>query len=107
MIGVGTGGIKPCVASFGGEQFILPEQQKHILTFFSLFYFAVNCGSLVSTLLSPILRSNVTCFGQESCYPLAFGVAAALMFIAVCKLSIYIYIYIYIYIFKYVEIYYL
>ena len=27
LIAVGTGGIKPCVASFGGEQFKLPEQQ--------------------------------------------------------------------------------
>ena len=73
------------MSSFGGEQFILPEQQHHLQTFFSLFYAAINCGSLISVLLTPILRSNIACFGQDSCYPLAFGVPAALMVSAVCK----------------------
>lgn len=26
LLAIGTGGIKPCVAAFGGDQFILPEQ---------------------------------------------------------------------------------
>ena len=85
LIGVGTGGIKPCVASFGGEQFIMPYQKKQMTQFFSLFYAAVNCGGLLSALITPILRSSVSCFGQESCYPLAFGVPAILMCLAVCK----------------------
>ena len=86
LIGIGTGGIKPCVATFGGEQFVMPYQKKPMTQFFSLFYAAVNCGSLISVLVTPILRSSVTCFGQESCYPLAFGVPAGLMVIAVSKL---------------------
>ena len=82
---MGTGGIKPCVATFGGEQFIMPYQKKQMTSFFSLFYAAVNCGSLLSVLITPILRSSVSCFGQESCYPLSFGVPAILMCLAVCK----------------------
>ena len=87
LIGIGTGGIKPCVATFGGEQFVMPYQKKPMTQFFSLFYAAVNCGSLISVLVTPVLRSSVTCFGQESCYPLAFGVPAGLMVIAVSKLN--------------------
>uniref|UniRef100_A0A0K2T106 Oligopeptide transporter 1 n=1 Tax=Lepeophtheirus salmonis TaxID=72036 RepID=A0A0K2T106_LEPSM len=82
LIGVGTGGIKPCVASFGGEQFQMPEQEGHIKTFFSIFYAAINSGSLISTALTPMFRQNVSCFGQDSCFPLAFGVPAALMVVA-------------------------
>ncbi len=28
LIAIGTGGIKPCVAAFGGDQFQLPEQER-------------------------------------------------------------------------------
>ena len=30
LIALGTGGIKPCVASFGGDQFKLPEQEAQL-----------------------------------------------------------------------------
>ncbi|KAF7989212.1 hypothetical protein HCN44_007742 [Aphidius gifuensis] len=30
LIAIGTGGIKPCVAAFGGDQFYLPQQQKYL-----------------------------------------------------------------------------
>ena len=85
LIGFGTGGIKPCVSAFGGEQFKIPEQSAHIATFFSIFYASINSGSLISTLLTPILRKEVKCFGQDSCFALSFGVPCALMFAAVCK----------------------
>jgi len=80
MIALGTGGIKPCVASFGGDQFH-PTQKRYIEIFFSMFYFSINTGSLISMVMTPLLRGNVTCFGA-SCYPLAFGVPAVLMFVA-------------------------
>ena len=83
LIAFGTGGIKPCVASFGGDQFELPEQQNQLKTFFSLFYAAINAGSLISLIVTPMLRQHEACFGQENCYPLAFGVPAALMITAV------------------------
>ncbi|XP_076311823.1 solute carrier family 15 member 1-like isoform X2 [Tachypleus tridentatus] len=82
LIAIGTGGIKPCVSAFGGDQFG-PGQERQLQRFFSLFYLSINAGSLLSTFLTPILRADVHCFGNETCYPLAFGVPAGLMVIAV------------------------
>ncbi|XP_014252305.1 peptide transporter family 1-like isoform X2 [Cimex lectularius] len=83
VIGTGTGGIKPCVSAFGGDQFVLPEQERQLEAFFSVFYFAINAGSVISSFLSPVLRENVACFGDDVCYPLAFGVPAFLMCLSV------------------------
>uniref|UniRef100_A0A3Q4N9V6 Solute carrier family 15 member 1 n=1 Tax=Neolamprologus brichardi TaxID=32507 RepID=A0A3Q4N9V6_NEOBR len=82
LIALGTGGIKPCVAAFGGDQFE-DHQEKQRSTFFSIFYLSINAGSLISTLITPILRGR-TCgiHIQQECYPLAFGVPAALMVVA-------------------------
>lgn len=85
---MGTGGIKPCVSAFGGDQFKLPQQAAQLAKFFSLFYFSINAGSLISTLLTPILRENVKCFGADSCFPLAFGIPGILMIISLSKCKI-------------------
>ncbi|GAU99532.1 hypothetical protein RvY_10523 [Ramazzottius varieornatus] len=82
LIGFGTGGIKPVVPAYGGDQF-REGQEKQREQFFSIFYFAINSGSLISTFVTPILRSEVPCFGDEGCYPLAFGLPAGLLAIAV------------------------
>ena len=82
LIGIGTGGIKPCVGAFGGDQFHAHEQ-KWRESFFSLFYAAINLGSLISMFLTPMLRSNFHCVGRPDCYPLAFGVPCALMLAAI------------------------
>lgn len=87
LIAIGTGGIKPNVSAFGGDQFKLPEQAKHLATFFSLFYLSINLGSMISTLLTPILRENVHCFGELSCYSLAFGVPGGLMIVSIRKFA--------------------
>ncbi|KAG5894366.1 hypothetical protein JTB14_015643 [Gonioctena quinquepunctata] len=79
LIAVGTGGIKPCVSAFGGDQFVLPQQVSQLAMFFSLFYFSINAGSLISTFLTPVLRNNVHCFDKDSCFPLAFAVPGGLM----------------------------
>lgn len=81
LVAFGTGGIKPCVSAFGGDQFN-PAQIDAISTYFSIFYFAINAGSVLSMFITPIMRQNVHCFGQPNCYPLAFGLPAGLMFIA-------------------------
>lgn len=83
LIGAGTGGIKPCVSSFGGDQFVVPQQEKQLQQFFSVFYFSINAGSVISCFLTPMLRANVSCFGDDKCYPLAFGVPAVLMCLSV------------------------
>lgn len=80
VIAFGTGGIKPCVAAFGGDQFG-PGQEKQLEQFFSLFYLSINAGSLLSTFITPILRVQ-KCMGQMYCFPLAYGVPAALMVVA-------------------------
>lgn len=87
LIALGTGGIKPCVSAFGGDQFKLPQQEMQLAMFFSLFYFAINAGSLISTFLTPVLRNDVHCFGEESCFPLAFAVPGVLMLLSLSKYS--------------------
>nr|XP_006137750.1 solute carrier family 15 member 2 isoform X2 [Pelodiscus sinensis] len=80
LIALGTGGIKPCVAAFGGDQFEEEHAQERS-KFFSVFYLSINAGSLISTFVTPVLRGDVKCFGGD-CYALAFGVPAALMVLA-------------------------
>uniref|UniRef100_A0A8C0VA74 Solute carrier family 15 member 1-like n=1 Tax=Cyanistes caeruleus TaxID=156563 RepID=A0A8C0VA74_CYACU len=82
LIALGTGGIKPCVSAFGGDQFE-DDQEKQRSTFFSLFYLSINAGSLLSTLVTPTIRaSECGIHTKQECYPLAFGVPAILMAVA-------------------------
>uniref|UniRef100_A0A2K6SDB3 Solute carrier family 15 member 1 n=1 Tax=Saimiri boliviensis boliviensis TaxID=39432 RepID=A0A2K6SDB3_SAIBB len=79
LIALGTGGIKPCVSAFGGDQFE-EGQEKQRNRFFSIFYLAINAGSLLSTIITPMLRvQECGIHSKQACYPLAFGVPAALM----------------------------
>ncbi|NXL10239.1 S15A1 protein, partial [Mesembrinibis cayennensis] len=82
LIALGTGGIKPCVSAFGGDQFE-DDQEKQRSRFFSIFYLSINAGSLLSTIITPILRAQECgIHSKQRCYPLAFGVPAALMAIS-------------------------
>ncbi|GLJ25470.1 hypothetical protein SUGI_0487640 [Cryptomeria japonica] len=81
LIAIGTGGIKPCVAAFGGDQieFSMPASQSKErlqMVFFSVFYFAINVGSFLSMVITPLLRTNVS-------YAAAFGMPAILMVLSV------------------------
>lgn len=79
LIALGTGGIKPCVSAFGGDQFG-DDQEEERAIFFSLFYLAINCGSLISTIVTPILKAmECGIHAKQQCYPLAFGIPAILM----------------------------
>jgi POT family proton-dependent oligopeptide transporter len=74
LIALGSGGIKPCVTSHVGDQF--SAQNQHLLTrVYGLFYFSINFGSSLSTLLTPYLLVE---YGPAW----AFGVPGLLMFIA-------------------------
>lgn len=79
-IALATGGIKPCVSAFAADQFP-PEMEDERTQYFSFFYFAINLGASISKVITPILRSQ-GCMGQETCFPLAFGVPVIFMFIA-------------------------
>ena len=74
LIALGSGGIKPCVSSFVGDQF--DQSNKHrAKVVFDAFYWIINFGSFFASLLMPIfLRS----YGPA----VAFGIPGALMFIA-------------------------
>lgn len=74
LIALGAGGIKPCVSANVGDQF--GRANQHLLTrVFAWFYFAINVGSMFSTIVIPALL--------ESHGPgVAFGIPGVLMLIA-------------------------
>ncbi len=74
LIALGSGGIKPLVASFMGDQFDASNKHFAKLTF-DAFYWIINFGSLFASLFMPILLKD---YGPR----LAFGVPGVLMFVA-------------------------
>lgn len=74
LIALGSGGIKPCVSAFVGDQF--DQTNKHrAKVVFDAFYWIINFGSFFASLLMPIfLRS----YGAS----VAFGIPGVLMCIA-------------------------
>lgn len=85
IIAIGTGAIKTSVMPFGAEQFVLPQQQKQLATFYSVYYFFITFGGLLSTTVTPLLRKHLDCFGKDSCYSAAFGLPAIFMLLSVGK----------------------
>jgi POT family proton-dependent oligopeptide transporter len=74
LIAIGSGGIKPCVSAHVGDQFNVSN--KHLINkVFLYFYFAINFGSVISTLAIPYL---LQAYGPQ----VAFGLPGLLMFIA-------------------------
>ncbi|MCA9241819.1 MAG: POT family MFS transporter [Planctomycetales bacterium] len=74
LISLGAGGIKPCVTSHVGDQFGVANQGL-LQRGMSWFYFSINFGSTISTLITPLLL--------VWCGPgWAFGVPGVLMAIA-------------------------
>src|SRR5690606_3573456 len=52
LISIGSGGIKPCVSANVGDQF--GKANQHLLTkVYQWFYFSINFGAFLSTLLTP------------------------------------------------------
>src|SRR3954454_12763747 len=57
LIAIGAGGIKPCVSANVGDQF--GDSNKHLLSkMFGWFYFSINAGSFISSILCPWLLAN-------------------------------------------------
>ncbi len=76
LICVGAGGIKPCVSANVGDQF--GESNKHLLSkVFGWFYFSINAGSFISTILCPFLLEDPR-FGPRW----AFGIPGVAMVVA-------------------------
>ncbi|MBE2252526.1 MAG: MFS transporter [Myxococcus sp.] len=91
LIALGSGGIKPCVSAFVGDQF--DQTNKHLAkVVFDAFYWIINFGSFFASLLIPPLLSStptvITLGGQvlftlDTPLPrMAFGIPAMLMVVA-------------------------
>lgn len=74
LIALGAGGIKPCVASFVGDQFDQTNKRRAKVVF-DAFYWMINFGSFFASLLMPI-------FLKELGPSLAFGIPGLLMLIS-------------------------
>jgi POT family proton-dependent oligopeptide transporter len=74
LIALGSGGIKPLVVSFCGDQFT--SANKHLAkVVFDAFYWTINFGSFFASLLMPLFLRNL---GPA----IAFGIPGVLMFLA-------------------------
>lgn len=80
LIALGTGGIKPCVSSFGADQFddTDPSERAKKGSFFNWFYFFINIGSLISSTLVVWIQENVG-------WDIGFGIPALFMGIAIAS----------------------
>jgi POT family proton-dependent oligopeptide transporter len=78
LIALGSGGIKPCVSTFVGDQ--LDQSTKGLAKpVFAAFYWVINFGSFFASLLIPLVLVG----GDEPWRPAAaFGIPGALMAVA-------------------------
>ncbi|RZC78352.1 hypothetical protein C5167_002543 [Papaver somniferum] len=78
MIALGTGGIKPCVSSFGADQFDDTDEieKKRKSSFFNWFYFTINIGALLAASVLVYIQTDVG-------WSWGFGIPAVAMAIAV------------------------
>ena len=74
LIALGSGGIKPLVSTFVGDQFDSSNKHKAKLVY-DAFYWIINFGSFFASLLMPI-------FLRQYGAAVAFGIPGILMFIA-------------------------
>ncbi|MES2316306.1 MAG: oligopeptide:H+ symporter [Pseudomonadota bacterium] len=74
LIALGSGGIKPLISSFVGDQFDRTNKNKAKLVY-DTFYWMINFGSFFASLLMPFFLKS---YGAS----IAFGIPGALMFIA-------------------------
>ncbi|KAK9670043.1 hypothetical protein RND81_13G172900 [Saponaria officinalis] len=78
LMSLGTGGIKPCVSSFGADQFDDTDADERVKkgSFFNWFYFSINIGSLVSSSVIVWIQENVG-------WGIGFGIPALFMGVAI------------------------
>lgn len=78
LICIGTGGIKPCVSSFGADQV---ESERNVRAFFNSFYFCINVGAVASVAIIPLIKSRFG-FGAAFLLPSFFMLGALLLFLS-------------------------
>ncbi|PPR96701.1 hypothetical protein GOBAR_AA23951 [Gossypium barbadense] len=79
LIALGTGGIKPCVSSYGADQFNDTDEKEktHKSSFFNWFYLSINIGALIAGSVLVWVQDNVS-------WGWGLGIPAIAMAIAVC-----------------------
>lgn len=80
---MGYGSLRSCLPAFGGDQFLLPQQAKQLSFWFVLICIANNSASISVSLIIPVLRKDLTCFGELTCYSLVFVVPAVLTIVTI------------------------
>ncbi|KAH9620899.1 hypothetical protein KSS87_023413, partial [Heliosperma pusillum] len=77
-VALGAGGIKPCVSSFGADQFddTDPPEKTGKASFFSWFYFSISIGCLVSSIFVVWIQENVG-------WGIGFGIPALFMGVSI------------------------
>lgn len=80
LIALGTGGIKPCVSSFGADQFDDTDPRERVKkgSFFNWFYFSINIGALISSSLLVWIQENAG-------WGIGFGIPALFMGLAIAS----------------------
>lgn len=59
LIAIGAGGIKPCASAFAGDQ-IPPGKEGLLARLYDLYYWMINVGSTVGTIVIPLLLDRVS-----------------------------------------------
>lgn len=82
LIAVGTGGIKPCVSSFGADQFDEADQTEvhKKYSFFNWFFFGINMGALLGITLMVYVQ-------EEKGWSWGFAVPTVVMFCSILILA--------------------
>ncbi|KAM6546693.1 hypothetical protein CsatB_027429 [Cannabis sativa] len=78
LVALGTGGIKPCVSPFGGDQFDNTDSKERSKkrSFFNWFYFTMSIGIFIATTFLAWIQDNVG-------WGLGFGIPTMCMGIAI------------------------
>jgi peptide/histidine transporter 3/4 len=82
LVALGTGGIKPCVAALGADQFDATDPVERVTkgSFFNWYYWSVNIGSLLSATVLVWVQDNI-----------GWGVGLAMpTVLMVCGLSVFV-----------------
>lgn len=83
LVALGTGGIKPCISSFGADQFDDTDPTERVKKgiFFNWFYFFINIGALVASTLIVWVQENAGWAVGFGILPLFMGVSISSFFL--------------------------
>lgn len=85
---MGTGGIKPCVSSFGANQFDETDdkERRGRYSFFNWFYFSINTGQLLGITVMVYVQNK---YGWEWGFGIPTGATLVSILVFVCGVPYY------------------